>query len=99
MSNRPQNDERLPFITDVAIAGEVSQVIRDTRDRSQQVHELCTTASVVFPAIPLALRSLYQAVQDAEHLQDYKAPAFPGVHYVTNPLPKPSVRPRILGMR
>jgi hypothetical protein len=98
MSNRLQNNERLPFITDVAIASDVSQVIRDTRARAQQVHELCTTTGVIFAAIPRALRNFYQAVQDAEHMQDCKAPAFPGVRYVTNQVPTPSVRTRILGI-
>jgi hypothetical protein len=44
------------------------------------------------------LRNLYQTVQDAEHLQDCRAPAFPGVRYVTNQLPESSLRTRILGM-
>ena len=98
MSNRLQNNERLPFISDVAMAGEVSQVIRDTRARAQQVHELCTTAGIVFAAIPRALRNLYQAVQDAEHMHECKMPAFPGVRYVTNQVPTHSLRTRILGM-
>ena len=98
MSNRLQNDERLPFITDVANATEVSQVIRDTRARAQQVHELYTNVAVVFAAIPQALKNLYQAVQDAEHMQDCKAPAFPGVRYVTNQVPTPP-SPITLGER
>jgi hypothetical protein len=98
MSSRLQNDERLPFITDVAITGEMSQIIRDTRAQAEQLLELGHTAGVVFAALPRALRNLYQTVQDAEHLQDCRAPAFPGVRYVTNQLPESSLRTRILGM-
>ena len=98
MSNRLQNNERMPFITDAAIAGGVSQLIIDTRARALQVRELGDVASGFFSAIPRALNSLFEAVQAAENRRDYVAPAFPGIRFTTNQLPDAGMRTRILGI-
>ena len=98
MSNRLQNNERLPFITDAAIAGGVSQLIIDTRARALQVRELGNVASDFFAAIPRALNGLFDAIQAGEHRRDYAAPAFPGIRFTTNQLPDSKMRTRILGI-
>ncbi len=98
MSNRLQNNERLPFITDAANAGRVSPLIIDTRARALQVRELGDVASGFFSAIPRALTGLFEAVRVAEHRRDFEVPAFPGIRFTTNHLPDSNMRTRILGI-
>ncbi len=97
MSNRLENDERIPFITDIALAEGVARMIAETSAQADTLRSFGSSLTDALRSLPWTLSELFDLARDAEMRRDVCVPEFPGTCFVTNRTPEPSLRVRLIG--